>query len=487
MTATVRWRSDTSFYYRSENLKSFSYNVSCMTETSGDVFSFSNNQGQTILTSNDIPAMQGQEPKGSAKTAVENALSRNINEYVRHDHESSPNSTDFTRSKPSGNDTHLDQRSDEDTVSQGSTAPAEWCESGGVAVDGGSDSSNPASFSGDGTSDSGTGSSDTGCGLSTDGGSPAMRGPTSVTNQGSVTGPIETISSPPEPSNPVPVLPLASDPIVTLDTTPPAVTDALGTDGVTVKGGGDPNTAVTITESGKVVGEVESNATGVWSFNAASLDPGAHSLVANETDAAGNTGAASPLAVTISDPRFAVVNTATSASVLLHGADYAGPVGHLQAAYKYTGADSSVISALVGNVFIHAGAGENAAAAKDGNNVLAGGDGSSWLVGASGADGGTDTFFLSAQGGQPSWNTLLNFHIGDMLTLWDFNSASGSTRSVGNQGANGAKGETISVDFGHGSGASMLVTFAGLSSTAQFTSTTGSTGGLNFDMLTRTA
>lgn len=273
----------------------------------------------------------------------------------------------------------------------------------------------------------------------------------------------------------------------TPDTTPPNVTDKLGLDGVTVTGGGDPGTAVTISENGKTVGTATGDTAGAWTFNAAALAPGSHSLVASETDAAGNTGSASPLAVTIVDPRFHVVHTATSDSVLLHGVDYAGPVNHLQASYDNTGTGPSVISALVGNVFIQAGAGENAAAAKDGSNVLAGGAGSNWLVGGTGADGGTDTFFLSAQDQQPAWDTLLNFHVGDMLTLWGFDKTNGSTASVGTQGANSAEGETISVDFGKGSGPSTLVTFAGVSPSAQFSSMTGSTGGLDFCMLTRTA
>jgi large repetitive protein len=274
---------------------------------------------------------------------------------------------------------------------------------------------------------------------------------------------------------------------VTLDTTAPTVTDTLGTDGVTVTGAGDPNTPVTISEGGTVVGTAQGDAAGASNFDATSLAPGAHSLVATQTDAAGNTGSAAALAVTVTDPRFNLVDSATSASSLLRGSDYAGPVNHLQAAYDHSGAAPSVISALVGDVFIQSGAGANAEAAKSGNNVLSGGNGSSWLVGADGSDGGTDTFFLSAQGGQPAWDTLVNFHVGDMLTLWGFNSASGSTTSVGIQGTSGGEGETLSVDFGGGAGASTLVTFAGLSSSAQFTTSNGSTGGLDFSMLTRTA
>ena len=52
-----------------------------------------------------------------------------------------------------------------------------------------------------------------------------------------------------------------------------------------------------------------------------------------------------------------------------------------------------------------------------GSNVLEGGSSSNWLVGASGADGGNDTFFVDNRGGQCTWDTLLNFHTGDSLTL----------------------------------------------------------------------
>ena len=280
---------------------------------------------------------------------------------------------------------------------------------------------------------------------------------------------------------------VTGDPIPLSDTTAPAVTATLGPDGLTITGGGDPNTAVTIADGGTVVGTTQSDASGAWSYDAATLDTGTHALVASETDPAGNTGSAPPLAVTIADPRFSVVNSTTADSVLLHGSDYAGPVNFLQAAYGFSGTDSSVTSALVGNVFINAGAGENAAAAKDGTNVLAGSAGSSWLVGASGSDGGVDTFFLNPQGNQATWDTLMNFHVGDMLTLWDFSPTAGSMHSVGLQGAGGAKGETLSLDFGQGSGPDSLVTFAGLSSDAQFASASGTTGGHDFTMLTRTA
>ena len=90
----------------------------------------------------------------------------------------------------------------------------------------------------------------------------------------------------------------------------------------------------------------------------------------------------------------------TSTSGSLDGINYTGPVSYLQSEYAYTGSDNVVISANVANVFIHGGSAEEAFAAKAGSNVLEGGPGSNWLVGASGADGGTDTFFVDNRGGQ---------------------------------------------------------------------------------------
>jgi len=301
----------------------------------------------------------------------------------------------------------------------------------------------------------------------------------------------------PQAPTPNPVLNPAPDSGVQGDDTPnvpmpaitgsPTVTDTLAADGVTVTGTSDPNASVTIANGTQTIGTAQADANGAWSFDTTTLTPGPYSLVASETNSAGNTGSAPPLAVTV-PARFNVTDVVTANQTLLHGSDYPGPVDYLQAGYNYTGTDNSVISALVGSVFMHAdSSGENAEVALSGNNVLASGSSSSWLVGASGADGGNDTFFLSDQGNQQTWDTLVNFHVGDMLTLWDFNPTKGSTTSLGLQGADKAQGDTIAVDFGNGSNSSTLVTFAGLPTSAQFSTTTGSTGGHDYMMMTRTA
>lgn len=290
----------------------------------------------------------------------------------------------------------------------------------------------------------------------------------------------------------------ASTPLaVTLDTSPPNVTAALvpnsldaHSNGIVysqvVAGGGDPNASVTISEGGIPITATQANSTGAWGLDPSTLAQGSHTLVASETDPSGNTGSTFPL--TSPNQRFHATDQTTSTSGSLDGSDYTGPVGYLQAEYAYTGSDNVVISANVANVFIHGGAAEEALAALAGSNIIEGGTGSNWLVGASGADGGNDTFFVDNRGGQATWDTLLNFHAGDSLTLWGFNAASGSTTWVDNQGTPGYQGATLQATLGNGTAASALITLAGLSSTsAQFATGTGTANGVDYLSVTRIA
>ena len=90
---------------------------------------------------------------------------------------------------------------------------------------------------------------------------------------------------------------------LTIDTTPAAVTEWLvrdtgrsSSDLITSKsavtGGGDPNATVTITEGTTTLGTTTADSSGTWTFTPTLAD-GSHTLVASETDVAGNTGAAS--------------------------------------------------------------------------------------------------------------------------------------------------------------------------------------------------
>jgi hypothetical protein len=274
----------------------------------------------------------------------------------------------------------------------------------------------------------------------------------------------------------------------------PVVTDVIGSDGHTVTGHADPNATVTITQDSVTVGTVTTDALGAWLFDSTILGAGPHTLVASETNEAGATGSADPLtvtvpvAVTVPDSRFVLTDTAASTTGSFFGSTYTGPVSYLQAAYGYSGTDNVILSAKVANVFIYAGAGEDALQVVAGSNVLDGGGGSDWLVGASGSDGGTDTFFVDGRGGGNTWDTVLNFHPGDALTLWGYNSTTGSTQWTDNKGATGYTGATLSANFGNGTGATALVTFAGLSlSSTHFTMSSGSSGGANYLYVERTS
>ena len=90
----------------------------------------------------------------------------------------------------------------------------------------------------------------------------------------------------------------------TLDTTAPKVTEALandtGTPGdnittdPTLTSSGDPNAVVTLTEGGTTLGTTTANAAGTWTFfTPTGLSQDAHTVVASETDLAGNSGSAS--------------------------------------------------------------------------------------------------------------------------------------------------------------------------------------------------
>ena len=183
--------------------------------------------------------------------------------------------------------------------------------------------------------------------------------------------------------------------VLTIDTTPPAVTatmmanphnTASTTYNPVLDGGGDPNASVTISEGGTVVGTAQADVTGVWSFDPGGLAAGTHTLVASETDAAGNTGTSAAVPLTVSsavatDQRFSV-NTGNAPQLgSFFGSDYTGPFPGLQAQDGYVGSEGVTVIANVPNVFIYSGAGDDALMAKAGSNVLDGGGGSNWMVG----------------------------------------------------------------------------------------------------------
>ena len=83
---------------------------------------------------------------------------------------------------------------------------------------------------------------------------------------------------------------------------------------LTLTGTAEANATVKVYDGATLLGSATANGAGAWSFTTAALADGAHSLTANATDAAGNTGVASAaLSVTI-DTAAPAVPTITSFS-----------------------------------------------------------------------------------------------------------------------------------------------------------------------------
>lgn len=172
------------------------------------------------------------------------------------------------------------------------------------------------------------------------------------------------------------------------------------------------------------------------------------------------------------------------------GHAYAGPVQALQWEFAAITPQSLVVAASTPDVFLRGGGGDDALAAMGGSNVLDGGAGSNWLVGATGADGGHDTFFMSRfldSQAAAGWDTVLNFHAGDTLTVWGFDAARDSMSWQDGLGAAGYTGATLEMTDAGRAGVS-LVTLAGLSiADSNVAATFGSVGGISYLALTKVA
>ena len=106
--------------------------------------------------------------------------------------------------------------------------------------------------------------------------------------------------------------------------------------------------------------------------------------------------------------RFDYTSAATSSSDHDDGTGYAGPVDYLKWQYVWSGADGAAIRSNAPSAFLKGGASSDALEATGGSNVLDGGLGSNFLVGATGADGGSDVFYVDARGGGVTWSTVSN-------------------------------------------------------------------------------
>jgi Ca2+-binding RTX toxin-like protein len=136
------------------------------------------------------------------------------------------------------------------------------------------------------------------------------------------------------------------------------------------------------------------------------------------------------------------------------------------------------------NVFLKGGSGDDALQVTGGNNVIDGGGGSNFLVGGTGADGGTDTFFIDGRGGAVTWSSVVNFHRGDAVTIFGFTAGTSTLPFTASDGAAGYTGATLHSELsGAGTGVNGSVTFAGISladAQTKFTISTGNVGGADY-------
>jgi len=166
---------------------------------------------------------------------------------------------------------------------------------------------------------------------------------------------------------------------------------------------------------------------------------------------------------------------------------YVGPVSSLQSQLIWSGSDSVTYVSAAPDVFLHGGSGDDALQASAGSNVLDGGSGSNLLIGSNGLDGGTDTFFVDGRSPSETWDTLVNFHLGDAATLWGFEEGTSTYTWSENEGTDGFKGATLHAEtHGAGTDVNASLTFAGMSvadAQSKLGMSTGTVGGTAYPYL----
>ena len=158
------------------------------------------------------------------------------------------------------------------------------------------------------------------------------------------------------------------------------------------------------------------------------------------------------------------------------GQSYTGPVAYLTSQFIYAGTDNVNLTALVPNVFLHGGPGDDALVASSGRNVLDGGSGSNFLSGGT----GTDVFFLVGSSGIDTWTTVNGFKTGDEATIWDVTPSMVDLDWHASQGAANARGATLHVSEGVGHWASLTLAGWTPAQAEAATSGFGSIGGRPF-------
>ena len=152
---------------------------------------------------------------------------------------------------------------------------------------------------------------------------------------------------------------------VTLDTTVPAVTAALTNDtgassddlvtaDATLNGTGDANAVVTLKEGATLLGTTTADGTGAWSFTP-ELSDGPHTIVASETDTAGNRGSDS-ITFTLDTEAPAAPSAPVLAALSDSGTSSTDNITNISLpSFSGTGEDGATVSLLDGSTMIGTG------------------------------------------------------------------------------------------------------------------------------------
>lgn len=170
--------------------------------------------------------------------------------------------------------------------------------------------------------------------------------------------------------------------------------------------------------------------------------------------------------------------TADGQQTLGVGEVYQGPVSYLQYQYIYDGAQSVAIIAGTPNVFVKNFVGDAAVGLLSGQNVVDAGKGSNFLVGGT----GTDVFFLDGRSAAVTWDTVVGFHAGDIVTLFGYHANTSSYYWDENAGAVGYTGRTMRANLSGSGGIEASITFAGAdkAATDAYAVTTGTVSGIDY-------
>ncbi len=176
----------------------------------------------------------------------------------------------------------------------------------------------------------------------------------------------------------------------------------------------------------------------------------------------------------------------TATSQFMIGDAYSGPVAGLTDEFVFPTPQNINISSSLPNSFIRTGAGDDAITVFSGRNVVDSYLGSNFITGGS----GHDTFFVDARGGGITWDTIVDFQVGDEVTLWGYlpGTSIGGDKAdwLDSAGTSGFEGLTAHAKL-DGSSISASITFAGLGPADKdsFAVTTGVVGGDPYLYITR--